>query len=309
MSQTIQQVQIGSGKLSVTILTLGAIIHRVHLDGVAHNLTCAPDDLDDYQGTHQYHGALVGPIANRINPARIRISGMMYELERNERGETSLHSGTSGTHGRIWQVSAQSADSVTLTLNLADGACDLPAARTVNVTYSVTAPATLTMSITAETDGDTAMNFANHSYWNLDGTPDWSGHTLTVAAETYLPLTPENIPTGEVTPVAETPLDFRMPREIHAGVDKFDHNLCLSKSVSPLRDVAKLTGQNGVTMTMATTAPGLQAYDGGGNHAPFEGIALEPQHWPNAPHNFSFPSIKLAADETYTQTTQWRFSV
>ena len=64
-------------------------------------------------------------------------------------------------------------------------------------------------------------------------------------------------------------------------------------------------------MTLATTAPGVQIYDQRAPNRPgreaYEGLAIEPQHWPDAPNNPRFPSIELAPEETWTQTTEWRF--
>jgi aldose 1-epimerase len=73
-----------------------------------------------------------------------------------------------------------------------------------------------------------------------------------------------------------------------------------------------LTGTSGLTMTIATTEPGIQVYDGRAamrpGHGPYEGLAIEAQNWPDAPNHPGFPSIELKPGETYRQVTEWRFT-
>lgn len=297
-----------AGDLKVNILTWGALVQDVRLAGVDHSLTCAPDALSDYKGDWRYHGALIGPIVNRISNARVKIDGMMHELERNQDGRIHLHSGKHGTHRQNWTVVDQTDTAVTLEIKLPDGMCGLPGNRVVRATYTVSAPGNLLMKITGTTDVNTVMSFANHSYWNLDGTDDWSGHHLQIAADRFLPCTADNYPTGDIADVTDTTMDFRTSRQVAVGADQFDNNFCLSDTRLPLRDVLTLTGVSGVRMTLATTETGVQIYDGRDTPHPFEALAIEAQSWPDAPNNRKFPSIRLPKGDTYEQTTQWRFA-
>jgi aldose 1-epimerase len=308
----VEKVTILDGDLRVSVLTWGAIVQDVRLAGVNHNLTLGSDDLTDYEGDMRHHGSLIGPIANRISNARVKIDGMMYELERNQDGAIHLHSGAQATHRRAWTLADASDSHVTLALSLRDGDCGLPGNRDITVTYRVTAPATLTMEITGTTDTTTAMSFANHSYWNLDETDSWDAHTLQIHADHYLPSTDQCYPTGEISAVEGTQMDFRTPRVISQTTDNFDNNFCLSDHRRPLHDALTLTGASGVAMTVATTEPGIQVYDNKSGARPgrttFEGLAIEAQFWPDAPNNPSFPSILLTPDQSYTQVTTWSFT-
>ncbi len=307
----VEQITLRAGGLQVSILTLGAIVQDVRLDGVDHGLTLGSDTLSDYETSMGYHGALVGPIANRISNGRVRLDGMMYELERND-GLGHLHSGSDGTHRQIWAVSQQSESSVTLTLDLADGVNGLPGRRQITATFTVTAPACLTLDITGTTDTKTLMNFANHSYWNLDGSETWAGHTLQITADHYLPTDEASAPTGEMCDVNGTDMDFQTARVFEKNAPALDHNFCLSNAAK-LQDALTLTGKSGVAMTVATTAPGIQVYDGRGANRPgkatYEGLAIEPQHWPDAPNHRGFPSITVTPDAPYHQTSCWTFTV
>ena len=309
--EDVERVTITAGDLYVSVLTFGAIVQELRLSDVARNLTLGSEALSDYEATMGYFGAIIGPIANRISNARVRLDGMMYELERNENGQTHLHSGADGCHRKVWRITAQTTSSVTLGLSMPDGAAGLPGQREISVTYSVSAPATLTMTIDGATDTTTCMNFASHIYWNLDGTETWAGHAMQIAAEHYLPVDDIVCPTGEVTAVAGTEMDFRNTRIPEISAPALDHNFCLSDTVAPLRDVLWLTGQSGLQMTVATTEPGIQIHDASGSHRPdkptYEGFVIEPQRWPDAPNNSGFPSIKVTPNKPYHQTTSWSF--
>ena len=302
-------ITISAGNLTVTLMSWGAAITDVRLNGVEHSLTYSTNTLADLQGEWCHHGTLIGPIANRISNARIKLDGMMHELERNQDGRIHLHSGKHATHRQNWTLTDHTATSASFCLRLPDGMCGLPGNRVITATYRTTDDATLTLDITGTTDTDTAMNFANHSYWTLDNGPDWSGHHLRINADRYLPITDDHAPTGDILDVTGTPMDFRTGQSLTLGeTAALDHNFCLSDTDQPLRDVLWFTGANGVAMTMATTACGMQIYDGGGAPDPFKAIACEAQGWPDAPNHRGFPPIKLRADDTYRQTTQWRFT-
>lgn len=303
--QDVQQITLRAGDLTATILTYGARLHDLRLAGVDYPLTTAQGDMASYQGAMLYHGAIVGPVANRISTARVRLDGMMYELERNEDGARHLHGGRAGLHAQVWDIIAQDAASVTLGLTLPDGMAGLPGRRQISAHFALTAPATLTLTIRASSDSTTLMNPANHSYWNLDGSGSWHGHSLAIAADHYLPLDAATCPTGDIADVTGTAMDLRQPRKLDAQTPPLDHNFCLSDQIMPLRDVLWLTGASGLQMVMATTLTGVQIYDSRPAH---DALAIEAQHWPDAPNHSHFPNIKLRANAQYDQVTSWRFA-
>ena len=307
----VNKITLSDGDLSVSLLTWGAVVQDVRLAGIDRSLTLGSDNLADYEGHMRHHGALIGPIANRISTARVRLDGMMYELERNQDGRIHLHSGAQATHRQVWDIAEITQTSATLTLDLPDGMCGLPGNRVITATFTVTAPATLTMDVTGVTDTNTLMNFANHCYWNLDGTPTYNGHQLQIAADRYLPNTADDYPTGEIEDVTGTDMDFRTARQVAVNAPPFDNNFCLSDTVMPIRDVLTLTGQSGVQMTMGTNQPGIQIYDSRDavrpGKAAYEGLAIEAQGWPDAPTNMAFPSIRVTPEAPYRQTTRWTF--
>ena len=66
----VQKITISHGDLAASILTKGATLQSVRLQGVAHDLTLGSDKLADYEGKLRHHGALVAPVVNRFTGAR-----------------------------------------------------------------------------------------------------------------------------------------------------------------------------------------------------------------------------------------------
>lgn len=307
--QAVQAITLRHGSLTARVLTWGAVLQGLWLEGIGHSLTLGSDSLADYEGAMRHHGSIIGPVANRISGAQARIGDQTCRFEANQDGRICLHSGWAGTHRQVWELRAADDASVTLAIRLADGTGGFPGTRLIEARYALEAGA-LTLTIRAETDRLTPMNIAHHGYWTLDGGPTWAGHRLRIAADHYLPVTPDFLPTGQIAPVSGA-MDFRQKQVIRPGEPALDHNFCLSRDRQPLRDVACLTGQNGLTLTLATTEPGLQIYDGRDAIRPlmgrYEGLALEPQFWPDALAQAEFPSVLLYPGQEWLQQTRWRF--
>lgn len=308
--RAVQRITIGSGEVTAAILTWGAILQGLWLPRVERSLTLGSETLSDYLPKMRHHGSLVAPVANRLKGGQAPIAGVMHAFDRNQAGRHTLHSGPTAAHLDLWRVEAVAGDHCRLRIDLADGRGGFPGNRVVTADWQVTGPA-LRLVVRATTDRPTLFNATNHSYWNLDGTDDWSGHRLKIAAEAFLPTDADFVPTGEIRPVEGTPLDFRREREIRPGAPEMDNNFCLSMGQTHLRDVLWLTGTSGLSMTVATTEPGIQVYDGRNAQRPgrglYEGLAIEPQSWPDAPNQPGFPSIEMGTGEERVQVMEWRF--
>jgi aldose 1-epimerase len=309
--KAVQRITLRAGELTVALLTWGAVLQSLRLLGVPHDLTLGSDRLADYEGGMRYHGSLIGPVVNRITGATALIDGAPHRFEVNQDPGITLHSGAAGTHLKIWQIAEVTENAATLTLTLADGEGGFPGTRRISARFSLIEPATLRLTVTVFSTATTLINIANHSYWNLDGSADWTGHSLQIHADRFLPTTAHFTPTGQISPVAGSDMDFRQPRRIAAQKNLFDTNFCLSDQRRAITDALTLTGTSGVSMTMATTEPGLQVYDGRNairpGRAPYEALAFEAQFWPDAPNHPAFPDITLAAGTLSEQVTEWRF--
>ncbi len=97
---------------------------------------------------------------------------------------------------------------------------------TATCVYRLLEPATLRVELSAVSDRPTIVNLTQHSYFNLDGSPDILDHELTLFADFYTPADEELIPTGEIRAVAGTPYDFRTaPHGSQSGAHALRHQL------------------------------------------------------------------------------------
>ena len=318
--EPVHAVTLETEELQATIITLGAILQDIRLKGVDYPLTLGSPSVAPYEDSLFSFGSLVGPVANRIKHGRAIIAGQEFTFPPDTPEGHTLHMGSFGLHTKVWEITAQSKTSLTLDVTLPGGEAGLPGNRTITATYALNGPS-LTLHITATTDAPTLFNIANHSYWNLDGTDSYAGHSLTIAADRYLVADALVMPTGEARDVTGTDYDFRQGQTLAADQTQFwDTNFCVSNTRQPLRPVATLKGTTGVTLDMASTEPGLQVFDGatiegkthptlhGSPYTPFAGVALEAQSWPGATTFAHFPQIEHDAQTPYHQTTSWTLS-
>ncbi|MDZ4394978.1 aldose epimerase family protein [Cypionkella sp.] len=303
--ETVEKITLSAGDLSVAILSWGAVIQSVRLKGIPHDLTLGSETLAEYEGDLRYHGSIIAPVVNRLTDAQAPLHDQTLNFQVNFNGQHTLHSGDAGTQLKVWNLIHATETECLLALTLPHNEGGFPGTRRITALFQIAAPASLRLTITTTTDADTILNATNHSYWNLDGTADFTGHSLQINADHYLPATPEFIPTGEIRPTTDM-FDFRKSKPIGPNTPDLDNCFCLSQAQQPLRDVLTLTGQSGTEMTVATTEPGIQIYDCRHDH--YKGLAIEAQGWPDAPNKPGFPAITLRANETLTQITEWRFT-
>lgn len=311
-------ITLAAGALRARVLTLGASLQDLRLAGTGWPLVLGAPQLGAYEGPMVWFGALVGPMANRIGGASASIAGWPYHFEANVAPNT-LHSGSTGTSAQIWEVRQVAADRVTLGLKLPAGLGGFPGNRDISAEYRIIAPATLSLRLAASTDAPTLMNLAHHPYWNLDGGADIGAHQLRVAAARYIPTDAACLPLGPPQRLAGDPRDLRVARRL-SELPPLDHNYCLSTANRKLTPVAELTGASGVRLRLATTAPGLQVYDGvaiatapwpglqGAAYGAHAGLALEPQLWPDAPGRANYPSVLLSEGENWYQHSTYEFT-
>lgn len=322
--EAVHAFAITGGGLSARILTFGAVVQALRIDGHAAPLVLGFERLEHYLDQSPFFGAIVGRCANRIARASFILDGERHPTDTNDNGNT-LHGGSDGLFRRVWRVAAAGEDFVTLAIHDPDGAMGFPGALDVACTYRLKAPATLSVELAATCDRPTLCNLAHHSYFNLDdgGRGDILGHRLSIAASAYLPVDEDLLPTGSVLPVEGTDFDFQLARPIRLGkageeVD-YDHNFCLAAARGPLRQAAWAQGaMSGIEMEVWTTEPGLQFFSGrfadrsvpgldGIVYRAFAGFCLEPQVWPDSPNRPYFPQAVLRPGEEYRQATEYRF--
>ena len=206
----------------VKISTLGASLVSFSFKdktGAMRDVVLGYDDPASYlEHRDIYFGATVGRCSNRIADAKVTIGGVEYELEANSEGH-SLHSGSKGISFLAWNVERieESENFAVLTCVSPHLEQGFPGNMLVKATYQLTDDDALRITYEAISDKETVVNLTNHSYFNLAGHDSGAigGQKLKLYAKKYTPVGPVgSIPTGEILPVAGTPLDFTEFKEI-----------------------------------------------------------------------------------------------
>jgi aldose 1-epimerase len=248
-------------------------------------------------------GKIIGRYANRIAGGSFVLDGTDFALLTNE-GRNTLHGGPDGFSKRRWEITDRSDASAAFVLRSPDGDQGFPGALECRVRYSWAEDDALRIDCTAITDKPTVVNLTNHVYFNLSGDPSRSisQHRLQLAASAYTPVDGESIPTGEIAPV-DPARDFRTARAV--GTTIYDCTLVLDGWDGSLRYAGTLADpESGRTLVVQTTQPGLQLFTGKPG-----AIALETQHFADAPHHPNFPSTVLRPGEPFTASTIYRFGL
>ncbi len=314
------------------IMTYGARLVSLEVpdrSGKIADIVLGYDSFAGYTTDKSYFGAVVGRYGNRIAHATFSLDGKRYDLPAND-GVNSLHGGITGFDKLLWQ-GHEIPHGVELTVISKDGDQGYPGTLTARVRYTVE-PHALKIEYSATTDKDTVLNLTNHSYFNLagEGQGDILNHLVTIPADRYTPVDSGLIPTGELAPVAGTPLDFRKSTAIGARIKDdneqlrlgrgYDHNFVLNGKAGVLHEAARVVEPTtGRVLTVETTQPGVQFYSGNFLDGTVHGkqghvynlrdaFCLETQHFPDSPNHPKFPTTELKPGQTYDQVTVFRFS-
>jgi aldose 1-epimerase len=325
--------------LTVTVLPYGGRIQSIKWHG--QELTLSQADPAFYLTDSAALGASVGRYANRIANAEFQDStGVNWPLSVSQPPHC-LHGGVEGFAQRAWTVLEHSADSLLLELVSPHGDQGFPGTMTVRQLLRVVdtvdtdgKPAgELQLSFTATTDTETVVNLTNHCYFNLapqQTVEALAAHQLELMAAQYLAVGTSGIPLPDaLRAVAGTEFDFRQAKavgplcrqtaDLPHGLDHcFVYPVVAKAPAQDTKDTIPLRARlryssmdNTRTLELRSTQPGVQVYVGtylGSPFAPFQGICLEAQNFPDAPNRADFPSARLLPGELYQQQIFYRFS-
>lgn len=323
--------------MQVRILTLGATIQSVIVpdrSGIMADVVLGYPTADDYCADPHYLGATIGRVANRISGGRFTIDGQAVQVTCND-GANSLHGGDEGFDRRCWSiVELREGDrpGVTLVLTSPDGDQGYPGTLAVTADFTLEPDNRLSIQYSAATDRPTVVNITNHAYWNLHGEGSMEGalgQLLEIPADTFLATDAALIPTGDRVAVQASPFDFRTARPISEGIRArhpqiavghgYDHNWVLAAAGS-LRLAARLYDPgSGRALEVRTNKPGVQFYSGnflggalpgkcGRPYGPGDGVAIEPQDFPDAANQPDLGSVRLDPGEAYYHHIEFAFT-
>lgn len=337
----VEAVTLSNAKgVSARIISFGATLQKLMMPdrhGKLADVELGYDDIQSYADAPNYWGASVGRYANRIAGGRFTLDGKTYQLPLNDK-TNSLHGGTKGFDKQNWRVVAVKSGanaSVTFALTSPSGDQGYPGTLQVTATYALNDAGDLTIDYDAKTDAATVVNLTNHAIFNLAGEGAAGGilqHRLTIPASRYTPVNAALIPTGELKPVAGTVFDFTHGKVIEDGLRDgrdpqivfgrgVDHNFALDagltkepKLAARLEDPA-----SGRVLEVWTDQPGVQVYTGNFLDGTYigkskhvyrmgDGIALEPQKFPDTPNQPKFGSARVDPAHPYHHRMIFRLS-
>lgn len=327
-----------NGNVEARITNFGGIIVSLKVpdrSGKMADVVLGKDSLSDYEAGHPFFGTITGRYANRIANGSFQIDGTTYQINRRGDKGHSLHGGVEGFDKKVWAAEAVTKEGdavgVVMRYTSADGEEGFPGELKCVVSYWLTKEQTLRIDYEATTSKPTVLNLTNHSYFNLGGhdSGDILDHELTLFADRYTLTDGNLIPTGQIAPLAGTPLDFSMPTRIGDRIDDdfealkfglgYDHNYILSATGAGLKPCARVRDpKSGRVMEVQTTCPAVQLYTAnhmkevagkaGAVYPKRAAFCLETQHYPDSPNHSNFPSTLLRPGESYRQSTTFRFS-
>lgn len=318
----------------VQLSSVGAGIVAVSVpdrDGVLADVILGYPDPLSYFADGPCAGKVPGRYANRIAFGKMNIDGVQYELPINN-GPNHLHGGPEGFQNRVWDSHVEG-DAVVFEYHAADGEMGYPGALDASVRYEWTDACELKLTLGAAADKATVVNLTNHAYWNLDGEGAGKvfGHTMKLNASRWLPTDSTLIPSGELAPVAGTPMDFTeekaIGRDIEADFEAlrfgkgYDNCWAIDGYDGSLKLAAELrSAVSGRCLKVYTTQPGVQVYTGnwlagcpvakcGRSYNDYDGVAIECQHFPDSPNKPQFPATLLTPGEKFEEKIIFAFGL
>ncbi len=291
------------------------------------------DSISDYINIPSDFGASIGRYANRIKHGRMVINGDSIQLPINNFGHC-LHGGPKGWQYQVYEAKPINETTLELTRKSPDGDENFPGNVTAKVTYTLTDNNSIDIKYEATTDKTTVINMTNHSYFNLSGNAEnlITDNLLYINADKFTPVDSTFMTTGEISPVANTPMDFTTPKPIGQDINKYDytqlkngngydHNWVLNTAGDIKQVAARLYSPiSGITLEVYTNEPGIQVYSGNFLDGTVKGkkgiiykqrtaVCMETQHYPDSPNEPQWPSVILKPGQTYHSHCIFKFSV
>ena len=287
---------IENADLRVEIMNLGATVTSLQFQG--REVVLHYENPSDYLTHDGYLNAIVGRYANRIGRATATIHDQVYQMVPND-GKNQLHGGPNSFDRKLWTATLVEKDQVRFELFSPDGENGYPGNLTAGVTYRISNNQ-LQIDFDGVSDKDTLYAPTTHMYFNL-GSASVLDASMQICADAYLKVDNENIPVS--IEAVDSVFDFRTMRRIK---ENYDH--CFILSGEP----ACILEDQGLRMTIRTDYPGLQVYTGfmlNGQLHPNQGIALEPEVYPDSPNHPEYPSAILQKNKLYKKFIEYSFKM
>jgi aldose 1-epimerase len=276
---------------------------------------------------------MVGRIAGRVTGGRIRVDGRDYLLERND-GRNHLHGGRRGLDKRVWVARAfregDGASSLELAYTSPDGEEGYPGTLEISVTYTLTASNALIVDSRATSDRPSPLGLAHHSYFNLAGEQSGTvlGHEVMISADEFVSADGDMTLGARRERVEGSGADLRIPRNLgNALPDLFGSHgdfyllrphgaqgpqssklAALVSEPGSGRVLGVFTDESCLQFYTGAMLDGTQVGKSGEPYAPFAGLCLECQGYPNATVEDGFGDIIVRPGAPQVRRTIYAFS-
>ena len=305
---------ITSSGFQVNFLNYGGIITAIYTpdkDGKFANIVLAHQQFDPQNPGHL--GAITGRIAGRIANASFTLDNTTYKLMANN-GQHNLHGGPDGLDKQIWKVELM-INGAKLSYTSQHNESGFPSTIKFEVEYLI-AENEFQINYYAKPENKTIINLTNHSYFDLSIGKSPLQQQLTLNANYYAEIDKTGIVSGIISPVENTPFDFRNGKNIgeeinanHAQLklaNGYDHPFILTEN----KQIFLTDIQTGRIMEIITDQPVCVVYSANHYTPKHAGICLETQAIPNAINWESYKNdVIYSADKPYQSYNIWKFRI
>lgn len=279
-------------------------------------------------GKGYYYGAMIAPIAGRINLGKFTIDNQLFELDIND-GNNHLHGGDKAVDLQKWDYKIENTDkqfNITFTFSWPDGYNGYAGPIDMAVSYSYSTDHIWRIEYTANTEKKTIFNPTNHVYFNLNGDNEDNilNHTLQINADKFLAVKEDGLPVGTREDVEGTPFDLRQGQMLsnvlqsdHEQVaikDGFDHPFYLNG-----KEPQAILSTEDISIECRTSSPAIVVYSSqvtdqaidiwGHPIRKYGGITLETQIEPDAINHTDFNNIILEPQQTFSSWTEYQLKI
>ena len=289
------------------------------------------DDYKFYLEPHNYIGASIGRVANRIINCEFTLDNKTYKLSKND-NKHHLHGGIEGISFKKFNSKVLNNNSISFNYFSKDLEEGYPADVTIEIIYTLTDNNEIIIDYYANTNSPTPINLTNHAYWNLNGEGNIYNHELFIDSSFYLPITDEYVSSGEILKTENTPYDFTKTKRIGTDIEKINgYDNCFifnEKNISSYchnneSNLNKLRAScystdTSIILKLYTTKPAMHFYSGNflnniavrntilNKHYAF---CLETEFLPNALNFPHFPNIIFDSNRKYREKTIYKLDL
>lgn len=321
--------------MEVQFLNYGGIITKIlapDKNGNIENVVLSYSNYKDYETDPNFFGAIIGPVAGRIENAEFTINKEKFNLEKNA-GRHHLHGGSNALHRVIWEAETFKSENkvgVTLSYLRKNEENGYPGNLTLFVSYTLTNSNQLVIDYNAVADKSTPVTLTNHSYFNLTGDVNNTilTHHMQTSSTKFLELNRELVATGKLIDVTHSLFDFRKGRKLKDGImaksiqnriagNGYDHYFIFNHDKQESVIVKEET--SGRVLKIETNQPGMVLYTGqnilegldlsGGTSKKYIGVCFETQSPPASLRHEELPTTILEANDIYKKQTIFSFSI